>query len=396
MTERVYLNDLGIINAMGADKEIVRRHLIDGKSPGMGLIKRPLTGKSFYAGAVNDELPGIPEALSVYGCRNNRMALAAARQIEGAIKAAINRYSAERIGVVMGTSTSGVDETEAALAEFQHSGSMPQNFNYTSQEVGGSADFLALYYDLKGPAYAISTACSSSGKVFASARGLIQSGLCDAVLVGGADTLCELTLNGFASLEATSLERCKPFSGNRNGINIGEAAAIFLMTREARGPFLEGVGESADALHMSAPDPSGAGARAAMLAALHDAGLEADDIGYINLHGTATKLNDVMESHAVNAVFSDAVPCSSTKPLTGHTLGAAGATEAGLCWLLLNDSDPYYIAPQLHDGEPDPELSLINLCFENRTNVPVNHVISNSFAFGGNNVSIILGRNKHG
>ena len=392
--DKVYLNALGVLNALGCDKKWVRKNLLKAQSPGMGLRKMPISGNTYFTGAVLDELPSIPDQLNAYTCRNNRLALAATQQIEAELESARQRYTSDRIGVVIGTSTSGVDEAEAAVAAWHHTGKIPDSFNYTSQEVGASADFLALYYGLKGPAYAVSTACSSSGKVFASARGLIMSGLCDAVLVGGVDTLCELTVNGFAALEATSQDRCNPFSRNRRGINVGEGAAVFLMSREATGPSLEGVGESADAYHMSAPDPSGAGARAAMSAALQEAGLEADDIDYINLHGTATRLNDCMESRAVYDMFGKATPCSSTKPLTGHTLGAAGATEVALCWLLLTHEKPV-IAPHVYDGEKDEELSDICLVTESDASGPVNVVMSNSFAFGGNNVSVILGRNSN-
>jgi 3-oxoacyl-[acyl-carrier-protein] synthase-1 len=295
----------------------------------------------------------------------------------------------------MGTSTSGIDEAEKALAFLQETGQMPADYDYTRQEVGACSEFLAQFYGLRGPAYTVSTACSSSGKAFASARGLISSGLCDVVIVGGTDTLCQLTLLGFASLEAVSDELTNPFSINRNGINIGEASAIFMMSGEPVGPMLLGVGESSDAHHMSAPEPSGSGAIACMTAALEEAKLVPEDINYINLHGTATKLNDSMESLAVNKVFGSGVPCSSTKALTGHTLGAAGATEAALCWLLLEGENPHLVAPHVFDGKQDPELAEIFLCTRNRYDSAVRYIMSNSFAFGGNNVSVILGRNTH-
>lgn len=392
MTGRVYLNALGLINAIGTDKQSIRRRMLAGESPGMKVKSGPLTGKPFFVGAVEEPLPLLPRALAAYDCRNNRLAMAAALQIEDAIVGAREEYGAERVGVVIGTSTSGVDEAEKALAYWQQCGNMPDNFNYVQQEIGASADFLAHCFDLQGPAYAISTACSSSGKVFASARGLITSGLCDAVIVGGADTLCELTLNGFASLAAASDALTNPFSRNRRGINVGEGAAIFLMSRTPAEVLLAGIGESADAHHMSAPAPDGSGAKAAMQAALLDAGLETSAIQYINLHGTGTQLNDSMESHAVYELFGCDVDCSSSKTMTGHTLGAAGATEAALCWLLLTAEEKHHVLPHCFDGEPDPQLSDINLNTSGRTERPVCYIMSNSFAFGGNNVSVILGR----
>jgi 3-oxoacyl-[acyl-carrier-protein] synthase-1 len=228
--------------------------------------------------------------------------------------------------------------------------------------------------------------------VFASARGLIEQGLCDAVIVGGADSLCELTLNGFKALEALADERCNPFSSNRKGINIGEGAAIFVMSAEPHGVLMAGVGESCDAFHMTAPEPTGEGAQQAMRAALADAQLEASAIDYLNLHGTGTRLNDSMEGNAVYAVFGSHVLASSSKPLTGHTLGAAGAIEVGLCWLLLNNANVYEAVPHIYDGQFDPAFSKLTLCESAVTHVPVKFAMSNSFAFGGSNVSVILGR----
>ncbi len=392
MTNAVYLNELGIINALGCGKLTVRHRMLDGLAPGMGQITTAITGKTFYVGQVLDPLPSIPANLASITSRNNQLILLALQEIEQAIVVALEKYTPQRIGVVMGTSTSGVAETELAMAALKKNGSLPEGYFYQQQEAGVSAEFIAEYFQTKGPVYSISTACSSSGKIFASARGLLALDICDAVIVGGADSLCELTLNGFKSLEAMSDERCNPFSINRKGINVGEAAAVFLMSREASGVVLAGVGESSDAHHMSAPNPSGEGARLAMLAALKDAALEAQAIDYINLHGTGTRLNDIMESHAVYSVFGDKVPASSSKVLTGHTLGAAGATEAGLCWLLLNDNNTHQVLPHIYDGQYDPDFSKINLCEESAALAPINYVMSNSFAFGGNNVSLILRR----
>ena len=230
-----------------------------------------------------------------------------------------------------------------------------------------------------------------------SARRLLQLGACDAVLCGGVDSLARLTLNGFAALEAVSDGPCNPFSVNRQGINIGEAAALFLMTREpldrTQNPIaLLGAGSTSDAHHISAPEPSGRGAREAMQAALADAGLTAAQIDYLNLHGTATQHNDAMESLAVAAVFPEGVPCSSSKPLTGHTLGAAGALEAAFCWLTLT-SEQGLLPPHGWDGQADPALPALQLVMPGQR-LPARgprRLMSNSFAFGGSNVSLILG-----
>jgi 3-oxoacyl-[acyl-carrier-protein] synthase-1 len=261
------------------------------------------------------------------------------------------------------------------------------------QEVGATAEFIARVLNIKGPTYGISTACSSGAKALAAARRLIRAGICDAVIAGGVDTLCQLTVRGFSSLEAVSESRCNPFSKNRKGINIGEGAALFLVTAEARGVELSGVGEGSDAYHISAPEPSGAGAVRCMSGALKDAGVNAAEVGYVNLHGTATTLNDQMESLAMQEVFGLDTFCSSTKPFTGHTLGAAGAVEAGICWLTLDSDHSDLLPVHIWDGVRDPELPSINLVSpECSLKTPLRYVLSNTFAFGGNNISLLLGR----
>ncbi len=223
--------------------------------------------------------------------------------------------------------------------------------------------------------------------------------MCDAVICGGVDSLCRLTLNGFSALEAVAAERCQPFSVNRHGINIGEGAALFLMTREvlsgAATPItLLGGGASSDAHHISAPQPEGLGAQAAMTKALAAAGISADQVDYLNLHGTATSHNDAMESQAVQAIFPDGVPCSSSKPMVGHCLGAAGALEAAFCWLTLSAYNPQQLLPpHLWDGQADPALPALNLLAPGTqlSNNRPRRLMSNSFAFGGNNISLLLG-----
>ena len=297
--------------------------------------------------------------------------------------------------MVLGTSTSGIAESETAFREFRRTGSWPASFTYDMHEAGGLVEFAADALGLTGPAYAIATACSSSAKVFAAARRLIRAGICDAAVVGGSDSLCRMTLNGFNALGALSPGLCNPFSRNRDGINIGEGAVAFLMSRKPGPVDLLGCGESCDAYHISAPEPDGVGAMAAMMGAVEDAGIAATDIAYINLHGTGTVLNDRMESAAVHALFGAQTPCSSTKALTGHALGAAGATEAAFLWLALH---PGYgdgrLPPHVWDGAADPELAPIALAgLDARANLGrTPAMLSSSFAFGGNNVALVLGR----
>ncbi|WP_196139446.1 beta-ketoacyl-ACP synthase [Aliikangiella sp. G2MR2-5] len=388
---KVYLSRPGIVCALGCDESEVYQNLIDGQSKGMRVIKSPLRHSHFFVGQVCSELPSIDSSLSELDCRNNQLAAAALAQIQTEIDEHKKCYSAHRLGVVVGTSTSGIAEAEQALNAYNQSQKFPESYHYKKQELGSLAEFVAEFTGATGPSYVVSTACSSSGKVFASARTLIERGLCDAVIVGGADSICELTLSGFESLEATSSERTIPFSRNRNGINIGEGAAFFVMSRAQSPVELLGVGESSDAYHMSAPEPDGKGACLAMRRALEDSGLEAEEVDYLNLHGTGTRLNDQMESRAVHLLFGESLQVSSTKPLTGHALGAAGAIEAAICWTLLAHREDKKVAPHIFDGCYDPELSPVALCESSESKKMLSKVMSNSFAFGGNNVSVILG-----
>jgi len=306
----------------------------------------------------------------------------------GAIK---QRFGAARIGVVLGSSTSGIAEGEAAIAHYLHKGHLPDAFHYRQQEISAPSDFVAAELQLCGPAWTISTACTSGAKAIASGARLLALGVCDAVIVGGADSLCKLTVEGFLSLGAVSDEICNPFSLNRKGINIGEAAALMILSRAPSPVRLAGVGETSDAHHISAPEPEGRGAEAAMRSALASANLTPDAIGYINLHGTATEQNDRMESLAVARVFESTIPCGSTKSLTGHTLGAAGALEAVFCYLALLRNDGQ-LPRHLWDEIRDPQLAPLTGLGTRQVSEPLRSAMSNSFAFGGNNISLILER----
>lgn len=392
-----YLNALGIICALGNDKAEVSRKLFAGDCSGMLEDGGWVADRHLPVAAAQGKLPHIPVELSQHRSRNNQLLLAAALQIEGEIQQAIKRYGPTRIGVILGTSTSGIDEASGDLAAYLRDKQFPSDYDYQQQELSAPANFLAAWLRLSGPAYVISTACTSSARALLSARRLLDMGMCDAVLCGGVDSLCKLTLNGFSALDAVSEQRCNPFSRNRNGINIGEAAVLYLMTREASGATsiaLLGAGASSDAHHISAPEPSGRGAREAMQKALSNAGLQAPDIGYLNLHGTATQHNDAMESFAVQAVFPDGVPCSSTKPMSGHTLGAAGALEAAFCWLsLAPENTRQALPPHIWDGQADAQLPALQWIEPGQCLLQTHprRLMSNSFAFGGNNVSLIIG-----
>jgi 3-oxoacyl-[acyl-carrier-protein] synthase I len=338
----------------------------------------------------------LPAALAVYECRNNRLALLAlqADGFESRVRAAVARHGAGRVGVFMGTSTSGILQTELAYRERDAAtGALPAAFHYAATHNPYSlTELLREHLGITGMGATISTACSSSAKVFAAAARQIELGTIDAALVGGVDSLCLTTLHGFASLELTSAEPCRPCDAGRDGISIGEAAAYALLERDGAGAdhavWLLGAGESSDAYHMSAPHPEGLGAQMAMQAALRSAGLGADAIDYINLHGTATPANDSAESKAVTAVFGSRVPCSSTKGATGHTLGAAGALEAALCALALVDD---FLPGSAGTRALDPALGPLNYQLRGAA-APLRHALSNSFGFGGSNCSLVFGR----
>ena len=388
----LFIAAMGIVCALGRDHNEVLTNLLSGNQKGMVKDSDFLLGKTVVLGKVTEKLLG--EEITKERSHNNRLLLAALESIKDEVNRLMLRFGSDRIGVVLGTSTSGAIEAEQAMKTLFAEGKYPDHYHYRIQEMGDPSRFLAEHLGITGPYYTVSTACSSSGKVFASGRNLINSGMCDAVIVGGVDSMCQLTIHGFSSLDSMASDICLPFSINRDGINIGEGAALFTLAKEEASVALLGVGESSDAWHISAPQPDGYGAQSAIEYALEDAGLQADNINYLNLHGTATPLNDAMESQAVFRVFGSRLPCSSTKTMTGHTLGAAGAIEAGLCWLLLSNMNyRCHLPPHLWDGHTDPRIADITLT-QHQSSLPAKPwvIMSNSFAFSGSNVSLVLGQ----
>lgn len=387
----VFLNELGIACALGRDAEEVAAALFADDAPHGVAMSDAITGLPTSLGLVPGALPSLDDVPVELRGRNNQLLRLALVPLRAAVAATVERHGAGRVAVVLGSSTSGVGESEAAHRHFQAHGTWPDTFHYRQQEMGTPAAFVAAELGLRGPAHVISTACSSSAKAMASAARLLKAGLADAVITGGADSLCRFTVAGFASLGSVSVQRCNPFSVNRNGINIGEGAALFLMTREPGPVHLAGWGETSDAHHMSAPDPDGKGAERAIRDALVRAGIAASDIDYVNLHGTATAQNDAMEAGAVQRTLGIDVPCSSTKPLTGHALGAAGAIEAALCWIALVRNPGHRLPPHWWDGVADPALAPIRLAMPGEhSRRPLRHVLSQSFAFGGSNAALLL------
>ena len=334
----------------------------------MASLSDDVPGRTILFGRVPEVAPRAPlprVAEPEFDMRANRLLLFAAENMRAELEAFVARHGADRVAVVLGASNTGIDEAQRYVDRWLDEGAKPAEMFFSQIELGTPADYLRRLLGTNGPAYVVSTACSSSAKAFASARRLIASGVVDAAVVGGVDGRCRFAMNGFHALGALSQGLCRPLAPDRDGINLGEGVALFTMeraaTRAALPICLAGVGESSDAYHATAPDPEGRGAEAAMRAALAEAGLSPSDVGYLNLHGTGTQANDAMEMKAVRRVFGEGFSAyESTKPLTGHCLGAAGAVEAAICWLKLRAGDVTGAA------------------------------LSNSFAFGGSNACVAL------
>jgi len=383
------------VNALGYGAAAIFDALRAGRS-GLHRCTFEHTTLETYCGMVSglDDAP-ITGALARFDCRNNRLALAGLRQdgFEQVIARARARYGAGRIAVFLGTSTSGILETEHAYRRRDpQTGRLPTDYRFQhTHNLFSCTDFVRRYLGLSGPAATVSTACSSSAKVFASAWRMMELGFCDAAVVGGVDSLCHNTLYGFASLELVSPEPCRPCAADRSGISIGEAVGFALLERPGHAPEHSGVallgfGESSDAHHMSSPHPEGVGAALAMSRALESVGLGPEQIDYINMHGTASLANDSMEDKAITAVFGTKTACSSTKGWTGHALGAAGITEAVISALCIQKG---LMPANLNTTTLDPSLTS-NLLLQNRAH-KVTRVVSNSFGFGGSNASLVFG-----
>lgn len=401
MTDRapIVIGSYTVTTAVGRGRDALLQALADRRSglkacdflPHPGAARLP-TWIGEVAGLDEVALPARSER---FDCRNNRLAWLGLQQdgFLDAARAAVERLGAARVAVIIGTSTSGLLQAESAYRQRDAQGRLPADFDYaaTLNNYSGPA-FIAAVTGARGPTYAISTACSSSAKVFPAAARLIRAGVVDAAIVGGVDSLCEITLNGFGSLELLSPEPCKPYDRHRSGISIGEGAGFALLVRgaaaDARGRLrLLGAGESSDGHHMSTPHPEGKGAELAMRGALADAGLAPAAVDYINLHGTATRSNDVAEGRAVHAVFGNAVATSSTKAWFGHLLGAAGIAESAVTLLALEHG---LLPGTLNTTEVDAECP--NRLLLDNLSQPCAVALTNSFGFGGSNCSLVFGR----
>jgi 3-oxoacyl-[acyl-carrier-protein] synthase-1 len=389
----VAITDYTLVSALGHGREPTLAALRSGRT---GLARRDFETATLgtWLGVVDDaDAAALPAALSSHDCRNNRLAYLGllADGFGDSVRRAAQRWGAARVGVFLGTSTSGILQTEVA---YRHrdptTGALPPSLHYAhTHNTYSVAGFVRAALALQGPAHVVSTACSSSAKVFATAARMIEAGWVDAAVVGGVDSLCMTTLYGFKSLELLSADICRPWDQRRDGLSLGEAAGFALLERSSTGvvqAWLLGAGESSDGHHMSSPHPEGAGAAAAMRAALAQAGMAASDLDYLNLHGTGTPGNDAAEDQAVAAVFGNQVPCSSTKGYTGHTLGAAGGVEAAVAMLALQHG---FMPAGLHAEQPDPALQCQYLHTPREQSLRT--VASNSFGFGGSNACLVFG-----
>jgi 3-oxoacyl-[acyl-carrier-protein] synthase-1 len=339
--------------------------------------------------AVDDQR--LAADLARFDCRNNRLAALTlcGDDFHSHVRRAAVRHGAHRVGVLVGTSTSGILQTELAYRERDAEGALPSWLNYAdTHDPASLARFVQAALELQGPAWVISTACSSGAKAYATAARLIALGLIDAAVVGGVDTLCMTTLYGFHALELLGTGVCRPWDARRTGLSLGEGGSFALLQRDDPAPaaWLLGCGESSDGYHMSSPHPDGAGAVAAMRGALANAHMQANQVDYINLHGTGTRNNDAAEDQAVCTVFGRELPVSSTKGQTGHALGAAGAVEAAITLLALRHG---FVPPGLHCDEPDPVLQAHYLRQPLERTLSV--AASNSFGFGGSNSCLVFG-----
>ena len=383
-----------IVNSLGAGAQATLDALREKRSGLAPCDFETVELATFVGRAAGLEARRVRADLAAYDCRNNRLAQWGL-ELDGfgsAVAQARAKYGASRIGVFLGTSTSGILQTELAYRRRdEHTGALPADFRYAeTQNTFSLADFVQRYLELEGPAFVVSSACSSTAKVFGNAARMIAAGVCDAAVVGGVDTLCLTTLYGFSSLGLTSRTPCRPYDVARDGISLGEGGGFALLEKAERSPagatLLLGIGESCDAYHMSTPHPEGLGARVAMQRALASAGLAPADIDYVNLHGTATRANDATEDKAVCELFGAHTPASSTKGSTGHLLGAAGITEAIICMLAIENG---LMPGSANTLNVDPALAA-NYLLENRE-ARVERALSNSFGFGGSNCSLILG-----
>lgn len=409
----LYFSKPGVMSCAGYSIEELWNSVLTGNQKNIKKVKA-CDNEEYFAARIPDT--DLKPSSARYDMKIMRIEEAALMQISEEIQTVKNKYGPERVAVCVGSCDNGTEFSVAGHRKYFESGKFPENYNLEIQGADYVSTFIAEKFGLRGPVNTFSTACSSSAGAIIKAAEMLYADIADAAVVGGIDIASDTTLIGFSSLEAVSSELTNPFSKNRHGITLGDGAAFFVLTKEklfGETPRLLGWGESADAYHATSPDPSGAGAKKAIMRALENSKLSKKDVGYINLHGTGTKFNDSMEAKAVSEVFQDVkVPASTTKPVTGHTLGAAAALELSICWKALiqnkidlenykKNQEKYTIKLplQVWDGEYDTEIPQLNIIDKNKkafeayesADYELKVCLSNSFAFGGANASLVIG-----
>jgi 3-oxoacyl-[acyl-carrier-protein] synthase-1 len=392
MKHKIYLSRPAVISSAGNNIEALYNSAVNADRSGIVPVK--INEKTYYTGCVNSA--SLPRPSGSEDTRIMRICATVTEQIQDEVEYAKEQFGKNRIAVCVGSCDNGSEISLNAHKEYFKNGSFPNSYEIHSQGAAVPAEYIAKKFDISGPVMAYSSACASSADAIIKSAELIAAGLCDAVIAGGIDIASDTALLGFDSLGAISKTYCNPFSKNRDGINLGDGGCLFVMSKtpfpKNKNVYLEGFGSSADAFHMTAPSPNGDGAARSMKSALESAGLKACDIDYINLHGTGTIHNDSAEARAVASIFSEnsRVLVSSTKTVTGHTLGAAGALEAAICWYTLY-SDKHYIPAHLWDGVCDENIPSLKFSEKGTVVSNIKHCMSNSLAFGGCNISLILG-----
>ncbi len=394
----IYLSRPGVVCSAGFSIEEVFSKSLEGSNSGLTAYTIP-NGKHTYAGHVDET--SLEEASYPFSMKTLKLEETALKDLSSLIGKAISTYGKDRIGVCVGSCDNGSGLSVPAHKHYFETGAFPDDYDLSMQSASLPAEYISNKYSLGGPVLGFATACSSGGSALIKGAQFIRSGLCDAVIAGGVDLASDTDITGFGGLEAISDEKTIPFSANRKGINLGDGCGLFLLSKdnlsEEEPVYLLGWGESSDASHMTAPKADGSGAAAAMAKALKHAGLDENDIDYINLHGTGTHLNDSMEALAVKTVFPhrfEEIPVSSTKGIMGHTLGAAGAIEAALCYQIVHIGSSL-LPVHVFDGARESEMPHLNFVLrEKGLKNPAKICLSNSFAFGGCNVSLIIGKIK--
>ncbi len=350
--------------------------------------------RKIFVGKTDLDLPVCEKQKYGVTVRNDLFHVWAYLQLRDRVVFLKKKFGNSRIGMVLGTSTSGIYNLENAVHN-KKNGTLPPDYQYKLSETAYFANYLKNVFGITGPAYTVSTSCTSGLKALSSAKAMLDCGFCDAVITGGIDTLCRMTIKGFDSLELLSNGIANPMSVNRDGINIGEGIAICILTREEGGVQIKGIGESCDTYHVSSPDPEGTGALKSMMMAMENARLSKEKVDYIQLHGTGTHLNDISEARAIYNIWGDSIACSSLKPLIGHTLGISGIMGVLICALILEqDTNRVFLPRHIWDGCRDENIPPIRLldCDTPVENCRSLNFLVNNFAFGGNNCSVILGK----